>query len=608
MASSNFNLNQYYKPYACKLEVYDQNWNIIAFYDSFDTANKNTINLVSLECDSAVASTGTWTCILEDFKKEQDRNILGIGNKIMVYKGQTPNSYKRIFTGVCRHDEDIRNKGDDTLYYNLSGFGTQYVISERVINFAKSAPQKINLTSTGSYLFDTSMQADNIIRTLLADPASTPTGYPSLQESGDFDLSGISSRVNNFLPAVYLPYQDGNAALDSITSLIGAEWGVDADNRFYLRFPDASADADTIIIKTKPDYANDNPQHTSYMVSGEQRYGRSMKREDGFANRLFALTASRQVVSASSSPTGGSETLHDKGIAQRVVPGTNRFRDLALSLSKVGAPDISSDPYIHGSIFTDVNDSPNAHGVVGQFDIDITSIPQGSTPQTTYQFNVAYADRLTIVPNQPYWLVLHQLTALNDQNNSIRWYHNNDFETPNQYSAMKSPGTVFDDSNEEIGWMISDQGPTYSYAAFSTMSHVAIAWDSNSIDRWGLVDGFINNSSISDYDTMTRYLYSILQFSAKPKLQYTLTNVTFPLGWEIVPGQLVQIIDEGSGLTDAKHRMAEVMSVRYNWQSGGAGGRGGHSAAGINTCTIGLLGYYDFLKEEPQGPAMRECG
>jgi hypothetical protein len=597
----NFNLDEYYKPYAPKLEIFDKDGNIIFEYDSF--ASSNPINLVTLECDSAVGTTGTWSAIIQDYERNIDRRVLGIGNRIKIYKGQDPQHYARIFSGVCRYDEDVRNKGG-SLHYLLQGYGSQYITNERIVNFAKSAPQKVNLTSTGSYIWDSSMQANNVIASLISDPRSFPTGNPTIVESGDFDLSGISHRVDNFLPAVYLPYQDGNQAIDSLTSLIGAEWGVDCDDRFYLRFPESSADADTIIIKTTPDYETDNPQHTSYMVSGEQRYGRSMKREDGFANRLFALTASRQVVSASSSPAGGSETLHDKGIAQRVVPGTNKFRDLSLSLSKVGAPDVFSDPYIHGSIFTDLNDSPNHHGQVGAFDIDITTIPQGQA-STVYQFNVAYADRATIIPNGKYWVVLHQLTALNDQNNTIRWYHNNDFETPNQYSAMKSPGTVYDDSNEEIGWMVSDSGPTYSYAAFSQVSHVAIAWDHPSIDRWGLVDGFVNNTSISDFDTMTRYLYSILQFSAKPKLQYSLTNVTFPLSWQIIPGQLVQLIDNVSGLTDAKKRMAEVMSVRYEWAPAG----GETSACGINTCSIGLLGYYDFLKEEPTGPlSFRACG
>lgn len=596
-----FDLNAYYKIYSPMLQLFDKDWNILFTYDSF--AGSNPIHLEYLDCEATVGSTGTWSAIINDYEKSLDRNTLGIGNRVIIWKGQNASSYTRIFTGVCRYDENVRNRGD-ALSYLLTGYGTQYIVNERVINFAKSAPRKDALTSTGSYIFDVNMQANNIVRAIVSDPNSQPVAHPTIQESGNFDLSGIDARVDNFIPAIFLPYIDANIALDQISTLVGGEWGVDYNNRFYLRFPDTGADVDTITIKWKPDYVNDDPSLTAYMVSGEQRYGRSMRKEDGFANRLFALTAAKQLINSSSQATGGSDDLSSKAIAQRIIPGSAKFRDLALSLSKVGAPDTSSDPNLHGKIVLDNgNDSPNMRAMVGQFDIPLDDIPGGSSPSTIYKFNVTYASRVNVVPSLKYWLVLYQVGELNDQNNTIRWYHNNDYTTDNQFSASKSPGTVHDDSNEEIGWMVSDTGPTFAYAAFSSLSHVSIAWDARSIDRWGLVDGFVNNSSISDFDTMNRYLYAILQFSAKPKLMYTLTNVSMPLGNNIIPGQLVQIVDDVSGLTRAKNRFAEAMSVRYEWGSKGGTAGGGSSAAGTNLCTTSLLGYYNFLTEEPQ-PAL----
>jgi len=597
--SSSFNLNAYYKLYSPKLEIYDKDWGLIFTYDSF--ASSNPINLEYLDCENAVGSAGTWSCIINDYDRVLDRNTLGMSNRVMIYKGQDAAHYSRVFSGVCRYDENIRNRGD-ALSYLLTGYGSQYIVNERVVNFAKSAPQKASLTSTGGFVFDPSMQANNIVTSIISDPTSQPVAHPTIAESGGFtDLSGIEDRVDNFLPAIYLPYIDGNSALDQITSLIGAEWGVDKDNRFYLRFPDTGADVDTIIIKSAPDYVNDDPTLTSYMIGGEQRYGRSMRKEDGFANRLFALTSAQSVVNSASNATGGSETLHDKGIAQMVIPGSQKFRDLALSLSRVGAPDTSSDPYLHGSIVLDDGaESPNMKAKVGQFDILLENIPSGSQAGTVYSFNVTYADKVHVVPNLKYWIILHQIGVLNDQNNTVRWYHNNDFDTPDQFSAVKSPGTVDDDTNEEIGWVVNDTGPTYSYAAFSSLTHVSVAWDARSIDRWGLVDGFVNNQAISDFDTMNRYLYAILQFSAKPKLIYNLTQCTMPLGSDIIPGQLVQIVDDVSGLTALKQRYAEVMSVRYEWGSKGGSAATGSTAAGISSSTVSLLGYYDFLREEPQ--------
>lgn len=592
-----FDLVAYYKLYSPKLEIYDKDWNLTLTYDSF--AGSNPVNLEYLDCEQAVGSAGTWSLIINDYARALDRNTLGMNNRIIIYKGQDAGSYRRVFTGLCRYDENIRNRAD-TLSYLLTGYGMQYITNERVINFAKSASQKDELTSTGNFVFDPSMQANNIVTSIISETTSQPVAHPTIQESGGFSLSGIQARVDNFLPAIYLPYIDGNSALDQIASLIGAEWGVDYNNVFYLRFPDTGADVDTITIKSEPDYVNDDPALTSYMVGGEQRYGRSMRKEDGFANRLFALTTAKQVLNAASSATGGSDSLHDRAIAQRVVPGSQKFRDLALSLSRIGAPDTSSDPFLHGKIVLDRNDSPNMKATLGQFDIPLDSIPGGPQASTVYQFNVTYADRAIVVPNLKYWIVLYQLGTLNDQNNTVRWFHNNDFETPNQFSAVKSPGTVYDDTNEEIGWVVSDAGPTYSFAAFSSLTHVSIAWDARSIDRWGLVDGFVNQQAISDFDTMNRYLYAILQFSAKPKLIYNLTQCTMPLGNDVIPGQLVQVVDDTSGLTAAKQRYAEVMSVRYEWGGKGGSTGSGTTSAGTSTATVSLLGYYDFLREEPQ--------
>jgi hypothetical protein len=94
---------------------------------------------------------------------------------------------------------------------------------------------------------------------------------------------------------------------------------------------------------------------------------------------------------------------------------------------------------------------------------------------------------------------------------------------------------------------------------------------------------------------MIQYLYSLLAFTAKPKLIYPSFTSTIPQTGGFKPGQLVQVIDRRSGNTEEKKTLAELISVRYVWDARASGGK--TSAVGINTCDISLIGYETFQDE-----------
>ena len=143
------------------------------------------------------------------------------------------------------------------------------------------------------------------------------------------------------------------------------------------------------------------------------------------------------------------------------------------------------------------------------------------------------------------------------------------------------------------GWVVNNAGPTYSHVFFDSFSHIVEAADQDSIEKYGEVDSFIDASWITDEDTMSQFLSSILQYAAKPRRIYEMTEVFIPYSGILEPGQLVTVIDTQAGFTANKNTTAEVQEVRYEFSAESPG----KDPLGAHTCEVRLLGYVDFKEQ-----------
>jgi hypothetical protein len=592
-------LNQYYQPYRAKLEIFDINgFNLLAKYDSFASdLETNDFHLVYLECEPTVGnnSTGTWGCLIEDNQGVIDRKKIGISNRVKISMGQTGGSgYKTIFQGVCRYDETDTSK-TDWMRIKMTGFGTQYITNERLINYHKVAARN-DLLSADPFVFDPNMTASALAKAILNNTNvlasnSGGTRFDTVAEVGQYTTNGIES-IANFIPGISFPFTPVSTAFNQLSDTVGAEWGVDALNDFYFRFPSSQITKNIMTIKALPDFERDSSTMTAYMQKGATvTVGRTMRREDGFANKLFALAGNRQVLESSSAGATNSTTLSGKAIAQQIIAGSTLLRDLALTLSKAG----KVTGFLQGKIVVDNNNSPTG-STIANFQIDMNDIPL-DVAGPVYKLNTNFLGKIS--PNQLYWIVLYSVGQ--DENNTVRWHNDGitDDDTKTLASGFRTPGNKVGDDEREQGWTVSTSGPTYSYAAFATQRHIVVVSDPFSIARFGEVDDIITNTAIKDAQTMTQYLYNLLVYTAKPKLIYPTLTVSIPLGG-FVPGQLIQIIDRKAGLTEEINRLAELISVRYVWDSSASDSH--KHAVGINTCDITLIGYYDFVREEAIEP------
>ena len=616
-------LADYYRPWRVKLEIFDKDeFELITSYDSFliepplaseppfsdrgftdrgfshtTPGPRNFIHLeyVDYEAQLGNNSTGTWSCIIEDNFQILDRTKIGIGNVVKIWIGQTQETYRCDFQGVIRFEQsDTSVPG--TLRFFMSGFGKQYLLNERLISYNKVAKKK-TVNSITSFVFDRGMIASEHVRRILTDPKVlvSNTDFSSkdtLQSIGKYDLSGIEN-VDIFVPSVSTFYQPANNQIDDLANQVGAEWGVESgSNTFYFRFPRSELSKDSIILKSIPDFnpGRDDPANTSYITKDTTlQIGKSNRREDGFANKLFALSSVKVRLDSSSIGTSNSTSLSGRAIAQQVKASSTKLRDLAFTMSKTGDP---TGP-LQGRICHDTgNDYPDEHRVICDFNISMDDIPTSSGP--VYQFNLNINEQIN--PGDHYWIIFYQVAdSTDDSSDTVLWYHDDvSDDATKPASGVRVPGDKAVDPSNPQGWTISLTGPTYAFGAFYSTPHIVTAADPFSVSKYGEVDDIVSNTNITDTQTMVQYLYSILATTGKPKIIYPSFTCTIPQSG-FKPGQIVQIIDRKSGNTEEKMTLAELISVRYVFDARASGGES--SAVGINKAEVTLIGYENFLNE-----------
>ena len=298
-------------------------------------------------------------------------------------------------------------------------------------------------------------------------------------------------------------------------------------------------------------------------------------------------------------------------LAMSFTAQTQNLTDIAVIVSKIGNPipdadeeagqlfiEILSDRQVTkteenpqtGEITTTIVNMPSFSEPVAHAAIPFTRITdQFPTVIFLHDFVQRHQD---ISVGSRYWVVMYGRGQ--NEENTIRWHHANNNEVFDYLAARRVPAAIRKRSEtQRQQWQVFTKTthPGFALSFFRNTTHMLEASDSDSIDRFGLVESELDMTGIDD-DAMTiKAMHAIIHYSAKPKRLYDIRAVTAPDDL-ILPGMLVRIYDDMTlsgqvaGST-AEGTEAEILASTYDFNADS-------SPMGCRYIEIEAIGHVDF--------------
>jgi hypothetical protein len=394
----------------------------------------------------------------------------------------------------------------------------------------------------------------------------------SLLNRANFTLEGISEEIKTFIPSQNEPIVIASQVASHLSDMVGAIWNVDEQNRVQFYYPNNELSG--FIIKDYLD-EGDSGDYTAYRLSDWEITG-STDPQSGFANLLVGVADSLQVTAGQANAIAYMD-LYNKDLAQLVEADVSAFKDLTLVLSKTGAGTDAADPAlatVAGMIVKDqFPDNPKIgrhypaagqENILATFTIPIKDIE--NTPLPIGKINLAYRRPPTsIVPGRPYWIML--MERGDASNNTIRWWHNDNYTTMGQWSAVRplAFGRSEGDPLSNVGWITRNQGPMFTHAYVFSSKVLCVASEPASIARWTPgrpVEARVSAGWIKYARTMQDYLSQVIQYTSKKPLVFNSNIVTNP-NHLFQPGMQVQIVERNLGYSQDKDFIVQLIEDHY---------------------------------------------
>ena len=592
-------------------------------HNSFDPpeSSSGSPSVYYCDVDMAYGQSGTFTIKINDPEQQLDPTKIGLGNRVWIQAGRTSSTLFNLMSGICETFQPIRGNYNQ-LGYVMTGMGTQQILNERVVNFLRTAQRRVGNIQKPFY-DDPAMKANLLFKDLLERTDIIPTNHPPIKHTlypGLFNSTDlIDSNVDTFIASLTEPYVEASQVANSIADMAGAIWGVNPGapgqpDKVFLRFPSTTHSG--ILIKDKPEDANEyTAKNVSYLRAGQGgwSYTDSRRKEDGFTNKIFSKTGADQV-SGSASEGDLNSTPLTVDIAQQITINSTQLRDIAVTFHTTGVGEaVGGSSFIyHLNLinFRIVNDDNGRPGSILELRAAFSVPDEGENVRTLFLQLPQAHQLMTLKPGDKAWLIFHAECGVHYpadgsadacgnflEENSASWHHDGGTTGTSAIRTVcqprdgspRTPG--FNDTS--AGWVVNYAGPTYSHLFFDSFSHIVEASDQDSINKYGEVDSFIDATWITDEDTMSQFLSSILQYAAKPRRIYEMTEVFIPYSSPLLPGQLVTIVDTKAGFTANRNTIAEVQEVRYEFSAESPG----KDPLGAHTCEIRLLGYVDYKEQ-----------
>lgn len=548
----------YWTPLKIVVEIYDNTGiNLLLSYTSFDPES-NPIKLLEWEISLGLTNS-SFMLKFEDGSKTINQNTIGLGNKILIYAGREPNDLTLLFTGYSE-TRTPQILGNNVMDYVMEGHSEMASMNDLIVNFKRASSELIDIEDPNfPKRPDAKMAVNELVRDLLEDPDVRITRDMVLKDYLGLDISGIAPNVTERLLSIVQSMTEASQVLNFLCEVTGAYWKIE-NGKLIFEYPDIQHSG--IIIKNKVS-STDLAQSTSYFA-GPWDYTDSIAKSDGFANRIYTNTTIDTKSVANAMSNQGSTTLFDRAIAQQFTTIESRVSTLAFILSKVGDPfgqpeegqpsTQITDQVINGEIRIDNNNKPTG-ATISQFKIEVGGLT--STADTIF-VNDIKIDASVLSPTAKYWIVL--LPTGTSHRATIRWHHNNDLSTINQYSAFAKGSSKSDLSD----FKVARYGPTYTFAVFAKIRRLQEYSDPQSIRTFRLKEDKEDFDFLEDTLSVAKMMQNVLAIRAKPIRKYNPNEVSLPLGLWFTPGMNVTIVDDTGHHEEGKNVFAEIHEVRYS--------------------------------------------
>jgi hypothetical protein len=594
---SQINMNVY-RP---KIQIFDHQDTSILLHEYNSFKDDNSLTVEGISTSEQIGTAGTFSFKIRDNERVIDRTKVGNACKVVISIAK--NSYgpwRNIASGYVEKMQVQRDKLNG-LHYILAGYGSGIIIQETLTNFRKTAT-RISLGSALPDPNDHTMQAKNLMKTLLTDTDHLISATTSAKDKGNYDLSLISADLDTFLPSISVVNHPLATAMNSINERAGSIWGVNANDQVWAWYPNTAHS--NVILKTfKPsEKLIDHNYSTSYFF-GNWDYTVPID-QDSFGNVLISYagtpskpgSSSTTIGSTTGTGGGGNATGTPLGtveVAQQInvtIPGIHQ---VSVMLQKIGP---LKSKFVNGIIYGDLagQNKPNLNNIYATFQLDISRLVIGvPTPVFSTQFSrVGF-----LLPGTKCWISLQYVGPRNDAE-TVLWLNSGTatISTDNEglyYGTREVAASTTTPLTGEgpVPFSVKNDR-VYTYATFYDTKTKVIVRDPVSILRYGEVERFIDINWTSDFKTINDLLFLMLHTMAQPQMTYNIEKVSIPDS-PFQAGKLVTVIDDISGLGQGTGTTALISSCAYDFNAYDL-----DFGVGTFFCDLGISGLYDWLTYE----------
>jgi hypothetical protein len=538
----------YNRPVRPIIEFRDQNGDMLDSFNSFQTRYKDpSIAVRRCEIVKTERQAGNFAIEIIDHNAELDITKIRPGIRVIVKMGREEGRLKNHIFGICTNMRLMRGRGD-LQYWLVAGYGSGIITAETLLNVKKTA--LFSSATGGSYdTHDSSMYASNLIRDFFENEDLVVDGVISLRDIGNFDLSGISNEVREFIPSIRADRTEAGALCQHVADASGADYSIDAYNKVIFNYPSFRLSGITLKQYLESDKDLDYGNKTSYFV-GDWTGEFSTLKENGFANLLATRSGKLREQVAGYDIYNSFFNLWNKDLAQQ-IPVTAQFRDLVFLMSKrgEGSPNVTN---LHGHIIADYNGTPTGWDLA-TFDIPLKDIPVSDVPAPIQISDIDYNPN-GIPANGLVWVAFYERG--NSDENTINIYHDNIYTgfdpALNRYPSAIRPlpngrSDGIPPHDDWHGWIVNQLGPQFVYSAFQVYSFSALFEDPFSQEKYRKVMAQYEPPWTDDLYVTAKISHAILQSSARPKADYSMNQVVIPEDYYFNEGDRFVIEDAHSG-------------------------------------------------------------
>lgn len=581
--------SQNLKRWRPRILIYDhQVENLLHDFSAFET--DNDINIYNAQVSNSVGQAGSFSLSIRDREQNIDRSKVGPSNKVVI--AISKNSYGpwyNILSGYC-NSFDIKRDQWSGLDYIMTGFGSGIILEESLTSFNRSADPAY-FGATYYTPNDFNQRIDSLARELLTTTRhlANDNGI-SVQERGNFSLGGIAV-LPDILNYVAVRYQPVSAVMNYLAEKGGLFWRVDAYDKIFLDTPAALHKSTLIKTFTKNDQPFDKAKNLSYFA-GPWGYTIPISNQSGFANVLISTSGTETKTAALQEANGGTgQSLHDSDVAQEFPINVPNLNSITLFIKKVGDwIDSQLSGMLTGSKAD--NSGPDLKNIISTFSQDLSSWPTNTAKPVSMPLQKASSQLPSGGSGSTAWIVINQ-TGTDDQNTAIAYSNGVSVAVARARSShRRHRPDLPQDSEGQPPFQLTETSPIYMFAIYYNTRIKVVAKDSLSAWRYGEVEQFVDLSWTRDFRTVVDTLFTMLEYTAKPKMIFPAQIVTIPEP-PFEAGDIVSLVDEKAGLTNANRTMVDVLDVKYSFDANNA-----ESALGTRYCEITVTSLYDFLAHE----------